>query len=154
MHSVTDPVTGAVTWVDEAVATSTPSKGVNGVDYDTYDTPGERAEGMFVGKLIGKFTGETDGFCSTYREWHIMWRGIYDGFRAPTLGAVPKCPPLWEDEAQYYEPASMLANVIKCQWPAVATGIAAIAAGSYTGIIPAGTLSSIATSLMSMIPVL
>lgn len=151
MHSVTDPATGAVTWVEETVAPSTPSKGVNGVDYDLYDTPEERAEGFLVGKLIGKFTGETDGFCSTYREWHILWHGVYDGFRAPTLGAVPKCPPLWEDEAPYYEGPSMVTNVIKCQWPAVATGLAAIAAGSYTGIIPPGTISSIIQSIMGIL---
>ena len=151
MHSVTDPVTGAVTWVEETVAPTTQSKGVNGVDYDLYDTPEERAEGFLVGKLIGKFTGETDGFCSTYREWHIMWHGIYDGFRAPTLGAVPPCPPLWEEEAPYYEGPGMLANVIKCQWPSIAVGLGAIAAGSYTGIIPPGTVSSIFTSLMGVL---
>jgi hypothetical protein len=125
--------------------------GKEGYDYDPYDTPGERAEGMFIGNLLGKFTGETDGFCSTYREWHIFVRGMYAGFRGPTMGAVPECPPLWRDEAQYFEGAAMATNVIKCQWPTVVAGIAAVGLGTYTGIIPAGTLSSIVTSLMGII---
>jgi hypothetical protein len=90
-----------------------------GYEYDPYDSPGERAEGMFVGTLIGKFTRETDGFCSTYREWHIFLAGISAGFRSPILGQVPDCPPLWQDEAQYFNTAAMVTNVIKCQAPTV-----------------------------------
>lgn len=94
-----------------------------GYEYDPYDSPGERAEGMFVGTFIGRFTGETDGFCSTYREWHIFLAGISAGFKAPTLGQVPDCPPLWQDEAQYFNTPAMVANVVKCQWPTVAAVI-------------------------------
>ena len=144
-----DPVTGAVTWDD--IEPSARTSGESGVDYDPYDSPGERAEGMFIGQLVNRFISDPDGFCSTYREWHIMIRGMYAGFRAPTLGAVPPCPPLWQDEAQYFEGAAMVTNVIKCQWPAVVAGIGAIGLGTYTGIIPPGTLSSIATSLLGLI---
>jgi len=104
-----------------------------GYEYDPYDSPGERAEGMFIGMLIGRFTGETDGFCSTYREWHILLAGISAGFKAPTLGQVPDCPPLWQDEAQYFNTPAMVANVIKCQWPTVAALIM-----GYGGLKAAG----------------
>lgn len=149
---VTDPATGAVTFVDTVQPNAAPvAKGEAGYDFDPYDTPGEHAEGFFVGKLVNRFVSDPDGFCSTYREWHIMWRGAYAGFRGATLGDVPKCPPLWQDEAQYFESAAMVANVIKCQWPTVVAGIAAIAAGSYTGIIPPGTLEHMASSLLALI---
>lgn len=103
-----------------------------GYEYDPYDSPGERAEGFFVGILFGKLLGwlgrllgiatldDPNGFMSTCREWHISWRGAYDGFRSKTFGDVPKCPPLWQDEAQYYEGFAMAFNVLKCQWPTVA----------------------------------
>ena len=157
MIAKTDPVTGEVTWVAETETSTVVIHGETltgreGYDYDPYDTPGEKVEGFFVGNLIGKFTGETDGFLSTYREWHIFVRGAYAGFRGPTLGAVPECPPLWRDEAQYFEGSAMVTNVLKCQWPTVVAGIVAIGAGTYSGIIPAGTITSIITSLMGIIP--
>lgn len=105
---------------------ATPQTGRAGYDFDPYDDAGERAEGMFVGKLIGKFTGETDGFCSTYREWHIFLAGISAGLKAGTLSAVPDCPPLWQDEAQYFNTPAMIANVVKCQWPTVALVLAGL----------------------------
>jgi hypothetical protein len=92
-----------------------------GYEYDPYDSPGERAEGMFVGRWIGKITGDPDGFCSTSREWHIMWNGISDGLSAKTMDDFPKCPPLWIDEKPYYEGPGKLVNIIKCQWPTVVT---------------------------------
>jgi hypothetical protein len=106
-----------------SVPVTTTVTGRPGYEYDPYDSPGERAEGMFIGKLIGKFTGETDGFCSTYREWHISLAGISAGFKAPTLGQVPDCPPLWKDDAHYFNTTAMVANVLKCQWPTVAAVI-------------------------------
>lgn len=102
-----------------------------GYDFDPYDTQGERAEGFFIGRVIGKFTGESDGFCSTYREWHIMLAGISAGFKAPTFGQVPDCPPLWQDESQYFNTPAMVANVIKCQWPAIVL----FASGKLSGVV-------------------
>ena len=107
-----------------------------GYEYDPYNSPGERAEGMFIGVLVGKFTGETDGFCSTYREWHIFVQGLYAGFRAPQLGAVPECPPLWEDESQYFEGAAMIANVGKIYGTStLATLAGAVVALKGSGIV-------------------
>lgn len=71
---------------------------VVGEDYDPYDSEGEHAECFLVnGKVI------YDGFCSTYREWHISWRGAMAGLRAKTFEELPKAPTLWQDEGQYYE---------------------------------------------------
>lgn len=126
MKPVSDPVTGVVTWVDDGPIAAK-AAGVMGVDYDPYDAADERAEGFFLGKIFAKVTGETDGFISTYREWHVMVQGAYAGFRAATLGAVPTCPPLWQDEAQYYEGAAMVTNVIKCQWPTIAIALGGLA---------------------------
>jgi hypothetical protein len=119
-----------------------------GYDYDPYDSPGEKVEGFFLGTIIGKLTGETDGFISTYREWHIFLQGMYAGFRAPTFGAVPECPPLWGDESQYFNSAAMVCNVIKCQWPTVVAVIGAIVFGTYTDIIPT---NSIITTIMGLV---
>jgi hypothetical protein len=149
---VTDPKTGAVTFVDTVQPSATPvGKGEAGYDYDPYDTPGEKAEGFFVGKLVNRFVSDPDGFCSTYREWHILWRGAYAGFRGATLGDVPKCPPLWQDEAQYFESAAMVANVVKCQWPAVVVGLGSIGVGAYTGIIPVGTIDAVLSNILMLI---
>jgi hypothetical protein len=115
-------------------ATVTAATGRPGYDYDPHDSPGERAEGFFVGKLIGKFTGETDGFCSTSREWHIFLAGISAGLRAGTLEQVPECPPLWQDEMQYFNTPAMVANVVKCQWPGIVTVLGGIAALNVAGI--------------------
>ena len=98
---------------EAAAVKDTKSVGVPGYDFDPYDSPAEHAEGFFIGKIIGKITGEADGFCSTYREWHIFVAGISAGFRAPQIGAIPSCPPLWAEEAQYYDAAAMVTNVAK-----------------------------------------
>lgn len=112
-------------------AVSAVPAGRPGYDFDPYDSPGERAEGMFIGRMIGKVTGESGGFCSTYREWHILLAGVSAGFRSPILGQVPECPPLWQDEAQYFNSAAMVANVIKCQAPTAALVLAgAVATGA------------------------
>jgi hypothetical protein len=149
---VTDPVTGAVTFVDTVQPSAAPiGAGEAGYDFDPYDSPGERAEGFFVGKLVNRFISDPDGFCSTYREWHIMLRGMYAGFKGATLGDVPKCPPLWQDEAQYFESSAMVANVIKCQWPTVLAVIGAVTAGSYTGVIPAGTLETVIQNVIALL---
>ena len=87
-------------------------------DKDPYDSPGERAEGCFIGAiasgLLRKFgLIDVNGFCSTYREWHILQAGIWAGFRAGQLADIPECPEYWQDEAQYYHGGAMLANVAK-----------------------------------------
>lgn len=125
---------------------TSPAERRPGHNYDPYDSPGERAEGFFVGILFGKLLGwlgkllgiatldDPSGFMSTYREWHISWRGAYDGFRSKTFGDVPECPPLWQDEAQYYEGFAMFFNVVKCQWPTVAAAIIGYGGMKVAGI--------------------
>lgn len=145
MIPVIDQKTGAVSYVAEGtIATTEPqsptpgiyitSTGRPGYDYDPYDSPGERAEGMFIGRILGKFTGDPDGFCSTYREWHILLAGVSAGLKAGTLSQVPDCPPLWMDEMQYFNTPAMLANVLKCQWPGVVTVVGGILAANAAGI--------------------
>ena len=85
---------------------------------DPYDSPEERAEGCFVGAIasgiLAKFgLIDVNGFCSTFREWHIFQAGIWAGFRAGQLADIPECPEYWQDEAQYYHGGAMLANVAK-----------------------------------------
>ena len=85
-----------------------------GYEYDPYDTPGEHAEILTMhGKVM------YDGPFSTYREIHIGIRGTSAGLRAGTLSNVPECPPLWQDEGQYWDGCAMIANVIKSNWPGV-----------------------------------
>lgn len=86
-----------------------------GYTFDPYKDEGEAK--FFLGALIGRLTGDPDGFLSTYREWHIFVAAIVAGLKAGTLNEVPSCPPLWEDETQYWGPPAMFANVLKCQWP-------------------------------------
>jgi hypothetical protein len=85
---------------------------------DPYDSPAERAEGCFVGTIVSGILAkfgliDVNGFCSTYREWHIFQAGIWAGFRAGQLADIPECPEYWQDEAQYYHGGAMLANVAK-----------------------------------------
>jgi hypothetical protein len=96
-----------------------------GYNYDPY--LGEDGEDFFIGKIFARWSGP-QGFCSTAREWHIMWAGINAGFRAKILGDVPKCPPLWVDEAAYFETAAMIANVAKCNIPGVVGTLGGVAA--------------------------
>lgn len=111
-----------------------------GYTEDPYDSPGERAEGMFVGKIINmvlKPFGLDDpaGFCSTYREWHILLAGIVAGLKAGTLEQVPDCPPLWKDEMQYFNTPAMVANVLKCQWPSLVAMIGTLTALKTAGVV-------------------
>lgn len=92
---------------------------LTGPGYTEDPFKGEENAPFFLGTLIGKITGEKDGFISSYREWHIMLMGISAGMSAKTLEDFPKCPPLWADEAQYYEFPGKIANIIKCQWPSI-----------------------------------
>jgi len=80
---------------------------------DPYDTPEERAEGMFIGTFIGKFTKDPTGFCSTYREWHIFCRGFYSGFNTKLRDKFTSCPSMWDDEIQYYEGGQELGYVAR-----------------------------------------
>lgn len=97
---------------------------VIGVDFDPYDTPSEHAECFLIhGKVI------YDGFCSTYREWHICVRGFLDGLRCKTLDDLPKAPILWQDEGQYYETMAAIAYDLKRgSQGAIGTIVAAILA--------------------------
>lgn len=89
-----------------------------GYSYDPYDSPEERAEGCFVASianiLLGSFgLQDPGGFCSTYREWHVFNAGIWSGLKAKQFADIPDCPPLWEDEIQYYRGGAILSNVAK-----------------------------------------
>jgi hypothetical protein len=101
---------------------------------DPYADEGGECDDL-ISKITAKFTGK-GGTWSTWRERHISIEGICDGLRAGTLSDVPKCPPLWYDEAQYYDGCAMIANVVKCQWPGILTTLAGvIAAAKIAGII-------------------
>jgi hypothetical protein len=121
-----------------------------GYTEDPYNTSGERAEGFFVGTLFGKVLGwlgkrigiptldDPSGFMSTYREWHISLAGVWAGLRAGTFADIPECPPLWQDEIQYYRGFAAFANVVKCQWPTVVVVITAITGAVSSGWIKIG----------------
>lgn len=92
--------------------------GCTGNPDDPYDSIGERSEGMFVGKLVSMALAkfgiiDVDGFCSTYREWHILCRGFYNGFATALGGKFDKCPDMWFDEAQYYEGGQEVGYIVK-----------------------------------------
>lgn len=85
---------------------------------DPYDSPGEREEGCFVGVFVSGILAkfgliDVDGFCSTYREWHIFLAGIWAGVKAPQLADIPDCPEYWQDEMQYYTGGAIVSNVAK-----------------------------------------
>jgi len=90
---------------------------VEGVDFDQYDTEAEHAENFVLPDWfpIASLRGRVlyDGFCSTSREWHITVRGFMAGLRISTWDNLPKCPVLWQDEAQYYEAAAAVAYDLK-----------------------------------------
>jgi hypothetical protein len=111
-----------------------PTKTGPGYTEDPYDSPGERAEGMFVGRYIATFTGDPDGFLSTYREWHIFLAAVTTGIRTKTLENIPECPPKWVDEKQYSDTPAMVANIIKCQWPGVS--MIGVLSGAYIVLKP------------------
>ena len=110
-----------------------------GYTEDPYNSDGEKVEGFFVGSLVNlalKPLGLSDpsGFCSTYREWHIMLAAINAGLRAGTFENIPDCPPLWRDEMQYWNMPAMVANIVKCQWPTVTVVLSGILV-KYAGLI-------------------
>jgi len=87
-----------------------------------------------ISKLFAKVSGP-GGLFSTWRERHIAIMGAAAGWRAGTLSPVPTCPPLWQDECQYFDGCAMLANVLKCQWPGVSAFIVALLGAVASGII-------------------
>lgn len=92
--------------------------GCTGNPDDHYDSLDERKEGMFIGKFLSMLLArfgiiDKDGFCSTYREWHILCRGFYSGFSIALGGKFDKCPDYWNDEAQYYEGGQELGYIVK-----------------------------------------
>jgi len=95
-----------------------------GYEYDPYDNPAEHAEILtFRGRVI------YDGLFSTWREIHIGIRGAYAGLKTGTFEDLPECPPLWEDEGQYYEGISAIAYDLKRgSQSAIITGAALILA--------------------------
>jgi hypothetical protein len=104
-----------------------------GVDFDPYDTEAEHRENFVIPNwfLVAAWRGRVvyDGFCSTYREWHIWVQGFNAGLRTGTWEDLPKCPVLWQDEAQYYETAASLAYDLKRgSQGAIGTIVAAILA--------------------------
>lgn len=81
---------------------------------DPYDSEEERAEGsMFIGRLVAKLTKDPDGFCSTYREWHIFCRGFASGFRTQLTDKFTDCPEMWEEEIHYYQGGQELGYVAR-----------------------------------------
>lgn len=116
-----------------------------GYSFDPYKD--ETAETFIVWKIImwlaSKFFGiklDEGGFCSTYREWHILWEGAWAGIKAPQLADIPECPPLWASEegyeAQYYKGAAIVCNVAKCYGTAsAATLVAVFAWANSSGIL-------------------
>lgn len=107
-----------------------------GYTEDPYDFPGERAEGFFVGNVVGLIPILKDSsFCSTAREWHIMLAGITAGLKAGILSDVPDCPPKWTDEKQYWDLPAMIANVVKCNVPGVVATITAVLAALNSSTI-------------------
>lgn len=97
----------------------------NGYEFDTF--AGEENAPFFLGTIIGNITGDSGGFISNYREWHILLSAIVEGFKTKTLGNIPDCPPLWVDEQQYWDVPCMVSNVIKCQWPTASIVLSAYA---------------------------
>ena len=92
--------------------------GCTGNPNDPYDSIGERAEGCFVGQLVNRLLklvglADPDGFCSTYREWHIFLRGFHSGFNTALGAKFEPVPEMWEDEAQYYESAQEIGYIVK-----------------------------------------
>ena len=92
--------------------------GCTGNPKDFYDSIGERTEGCFVGKIVSRILAkfgiiDNDGFCSTYREWHILCRGIYSGFNTVLGAKFDPIPSYWEDEAQYYEGGQEFGYIVK-----------------------------------------
>jgi len=122
--------------------------GCTGNPDDEYDSIGERSEGMFVGRIISMLLAkigiiDSDGFCSTYREWHILCRGFYSGFAAALGEKFAPCPDKWKDEAQYYEGGQEVGYILKNGklWVPV-TGIASSA------------LTYVALNMDTVIPIL
>jgi hypothetical protein len=76
-----------------------------------------------ISRAFAKITGP-GGLWSTWRERHITIEAVKAGLKAKVLENVPDCPPLWQDECQYWG-AAMAANVAKIIfYAAVATKVA------------------------------
>ncbi len=104
-----------------------------GYTTDPYKDEGAECDDM-ISKLFEPVSGK-GGLFSTWRERHIGIAGASAGYRTGTMENVPECPPLWQDECQYFNGMAMLVNVAKCQWPAVVAGLTALA-----GLVGAGVL--------------
>ena len=154
----TGPATSAVasSGGSSTVAESTVlPAGRNGYEFDTYDDPSEREEVFFLWKLImwvfAKFFQiklPEGGYCSTYREWHIAWEGIWAGIKAPQLADIPECPPRWMDECLYYRGHATVSNVLKIYgFAGVASGFGTLTGWMFVnGITPADILKLIGIS--------
>jgi hypothetical protein len=109
------------------ITPATTREQITGAGYttDPYDLPEEKAELIQIG---GKIL--YDGPFSTWREIHIGIRGAYAGLRCKTFEDLPKCPPLWEDEGQYYEGvAAIFYDLKRGGQSAVLTAITLLAGG-------------------------
>jgi len=97
---------------DGDMVAEVPTKTGAGYTTDPYDTPEEKAECKDLITKVFAWTGK-DGTFSTWRERHVFIRGAVAGLKAPALENVPNCPPMWDDEGQYWDAAAMGFNVGK-----------------------------------------
>lgn len=96
-----------------------------GYTVDPYKDEGAEVDDV-ISKLFEPISGK-GGILSTWRERHIAIAGACDGLKAGTLADIPKCPPLWVDEAQYYEGFAAIFNVAKSQWPGIVGSLSGVA---------------------------
>lgn len=102
-----------------------------GYTFDPYKDEGAECDDI-ISHLFEPMTGR-GGLFSTWRERHIAIAGASAGFRAGTFSNVPDCPPLWQDEAQYFNGMAMVINVVKCQWPTILVVLGLLGAKTVTG---------------------
>lgn len=124
--------------------------GCTGNPNDPYDSLEERAEGMFIGQILSKALAligviDKDGFCSTYREWHILCRGFYSGFNTELFKKFATCPDYWNDEVQYYEGGQELGYVVKIGVSAIG---AALVGGGFSFAALSGALPVAAAGII------
>jgi hypothetical protein len=104
-----------------------------GYNFDPYAGEGAEADDV-ISKLFEPISGK-GGLFSTWRERHIAIAGASAGYRAGVFSNVPACPPLWADEAQYFDGMAMITNVAKTNIPGIiGTAGGIIVALQATGI--------------------
>ena len=91
-----------------------------GYTVDPYKEEGGECDD-FISHIFEPYTGK-GGLFSTWRERHIFLAGVVAGLKAGTLSNIPQCPPLWQDEVQYFDSAATFFNVLKSNWPGFVGG--------------------------------